>query len=674
MQQITYNTAEALASISKFYSERDIKIGINAQPMTDGETIWVPPLPNELTKEELATLRAYIDHEAAHIRYGSFKPVRDREGGKLRGRKFSAMLEIVRRYGEAGRIMLNGLDDARIEHCICEEFSGATFDKLHDDFKQKRYEPDSVQALVHAIYMNSRHGWGHHPDCHQWESTLDPWKEKIMKAHKAKGIQGIYEIACEICDGLASDSGEGDSGGDDDSGSEPDDSKDTGDTGDTGDSGGSGDSGDSGDSDDPGDGEGGEPDDSASADGDGDCDGGEAADGSDSGGDSGDGGGDDASSSDDATDATDGGGDGSEQSSDPGGSNSAGDAGGADNGKSSIDRINESGEEATDAKYSMVDSLKESDDGTRDRMTMDDYSMKGGTTRWGASSGDCFVEYGGQENIRSQHRAGYMRGSILGRLVKSRISSASMSGKSAPRGSGQNIHRGSLARFASGMTNRILQRDIIDIEVATDVVILADVSASVSHEDYLAMANAMGCLDRGLCMAGASVGIVTFGSHIRMIKPLSPSPLRKIAFPDQEGATDTGHAMIAAHGMLCQGNNPRKICVVLTDGVPGGYIVEEGNRSRKVGSPCIQAMRMYHRSGFELLPLPFSAGMSNASLGHVARRMRTNAADYGPRWAPIWPFVQYMADHGVFVGDVEKSPRDIAKMILEFKGDLRNYV
>jgi hypothetical protein len=670
---IKYKTATVLAGLAKFYSRKNVQLLAGSSPKTNGSTIWVPTLPAELTLKQLRTLRCYIDHEAAHIRMGSFKSFRKQRPDGRGMPSLTAMVHMEQHFpGSVGKMVLNALEDARIEQQMADEFDGVDFTEMHADFCEEDLgEPTEMRALIHMLYLNSRLGWGHHPACEYWEGVLDSVKREIMKAHKAGCVRDIYDIAIKVMEALASappppepeeeDEGDGEGEG-----------ADVNETSESESGEGEGDESDSDTDDESGDGGNSDTDDESGDDGDSDSDGeGEGEDGNESDGESG-------NSTGEANESSGEGGESNATGDSEGDATETGSGGGGPSSPTKPSSLHESLEQrnpddsASESTGSgaMADSLKPSDG--EETMSPEAYSDAGGT----AKHQDYVDEPDPNWAANSPYAKGSLKGSMLGRLIKAKIISHQNTGHTPPRYSGSNVHRGNLAKFASGMTGRVLTRNIEEEDVSADVVLCLDISGSIGYAAYEGLFNTAGCIDRALTMGGASVGVIFFGENIVTAKPLSTKPARSLRHPAQEGNTDTGNAMITASEMLAAGSGNRKICVVLTDGHPGA-VTDEFH-----GSPCDAGMRRLYELGSELICIPFDT--TKAALDNARRKIhretetRNNTPEnreaYARYLAPINNFIKYMVDHGVYVSDIERSPRTIAKQIMEFRGDLRRYL
>ena len=87
--------------------DRNIRV-LDGPPCTDGHNVYLPGIKPRLTTTEALILRGYFDHEVAHIRYGSFRPIR------LAASKPSQEVHN----------MFNAVEDLRIEACSKAELPG----------------------------------------------------------------------------------------------------------------------------------------------------------------------------------------------------------------------------------------------------------------------------------------------------------------------------------------------------------------------------------------------------------------------------------------------------------------------------------------------------------------------------------------------------------------------
>lgn len=84
-----------------------VKIHIGGEDAkTDGKTIYLPSMPEDIDQEMLETARGYVDHEAAHIRHTDFEQLKAARLNKLECWLF------------------NAIEDWRVEKKICELYPG----------------------------------------------------------------------------------------------------------------------------------------------------------------------------------------------------------------------------------------------------------------------------------------------------------------------------------------------------------------------------------------------------------------------------------------------------------------------------------------------------------------------------------------------------------------------
>jgi cobalamin biosynthesis protein CobT len=82
------------------------------QCCTDGKTIYLPALPEEMPKDLYLALRGYLDHEAAHIVFSSDSRV---------------LREFEAKWGKAGGFFLNMLEDVRVEDAMRRKYPGSGY-------------------------------------------------------------------------------------------------------------------------------------------------------------------------------------------------------------------------------------------------------------------------------------------------------------------------------------------------------------------------------------------------------------------------------------------------------------------------------------------------------------------------------------------------------------------
>lgn len=98
----------------------DVHIG-GTKAMTDGNFVYLPSIPaGDYDESEVACVRGFVDHEAAHGRYTDFSVTRGRSKYAKRFRSDKHFAALV-----------NGMEDVRIESLTHEEFPGAKTNLAH---------------------------------------------------------------------------------------------------------------------------------------------------------------------------------------------------------------------------------------------------------------------------------------------------------------------------------------------------------------------------------------------------------------------------------------------------------------------------------------------------------------------------------------------------------------
>lgn len=106
----------SVAAARTFGRKGEVNVVFTGQSaMTDGNTIYIPALDQTKTIDETTArvTRGFIDHEAGHLRHTDMAAfTTEMEAAKKRGDKFFGML-------------LNCIEDVRIEDCVRSEYLGA---------------------------------------------------------------------------------------------------------------------------------------------------------------------------------------------------------------------------------------------------------------------------------------------------------------------------------------------------------------------------------------------------------------------------------------------------------------------------------------------------------------------------------------------------------------------
>ena len=126
-------THEITESSSVFGRKHDISVAFGGdQPCTDGSTIYLPELASnqDMTDEQVRVTRGFVDHEAGHVRHTNFNVVK------------RANAEFRKTNNKLMPILVNALEDVRLERRVMEEYPGA----------QKNFT--SMATAINKIYLD----------------------------------------------------------------------------------------------------------------------------------------------------------------------------------------------------------------------------------------------------------------------------------------------------------------------------------------------------------------------------------------------------------------------------------------------------------------------------------------------------------------------------------------
>lgn len=113
-----------------------------ASCQTDGETIYLPSLPEDMPEDLLGALRGWADHECSHALFTQVEV-----GG-----------EFSKKHGPAAFSILNTLEDARIERLMSEKYPGSGINIRNGiDYVTGKGTPgDPFKALTWALYFRAK--------------------------------------------------------------------------------------------------------------------------------------------------------------------------------------------------------------------------------------------------------------------------------------------------------------------------------------------------------------------------------------------------------------------------------------------------------------------------------------------------------------------------------------
>jgi len=107
---------------------------------TDGNTIYLPGLPDEIPDELFRAIRGHIDHESAHI---------------LAKSDFKGIRPFVEKYGQAAFQIYNALEDVRVERVMQGIYPGST-ENLSNGYeyavRQAPADADLLWQVAAALY------------------------------------------------------------------------------------------------------------------------------------------------------------------------------------------------------------------------------------------------------------------------------------------------------------------------------------------------------------------------------------------------------------------------------------------------------------------------------------------------------------------------------------------
>ncbi len=109
---------------------------------TDGETIYLPSLPEDVPEDLLGALRGWADHECSHALFTQISV----------GAKFT------KKHGPRAFSILNTLEDVRVEHLMAEKYPGAGVNirRAYRYLTSKGKPPEAFKALVWALYSRAK--------------------------------------------------------------------------------------------------------------------------------------------------------------------------------------------------------------------------------------------------------------------------------------------------------------------------------------------------------------------------------------------------------------------------------------------------------------------------------------------------------------------------------------
>ena len=206
-------THEITESSSVFGRKHDISVAFGGdQPCTDGSTIYLPELASnqDMTEEQVRVTRGFVDHEAGHVRHTNFNVVK------------RANAEFRKTNNKLMPILVNALEDVRLERRVMEEYPGAkknftsmatAINKIYlDQYKEMmKTDPAAAQAKAglkawigpFAITWAGRLDYGEDTSRECLETLPDPaFQEQCIEwaeeAARCKDTSAIVRLAKKI--------------------------------------------------------------------------------------------------------------------------------------------------------------------------------------------------------------------------------------------------------------------------------------------------------------------------------------------------------------------------------------------------------------------------------------------------------------------------------------------
>lgn len=155
---------------------------------TDGHTIYLPGLPDDLPDEIVGTIRGFLDHETGHVA----------------GRSNFRIAKLFKtRYGDDGFTFLNMLEDLRVEEYMRQRFPGCRRN-LEQVYKtscseaEKASAAESVPVLKQLAFGICSRG-NHYPDLTfvspKVYETLDMISDEVEKASTRRNTKEVARLA-----------------------------------------------------------------------------------------------------------------------------------------------------------------------------------------------------------------------------------------------------------------------------------------------------------------------------------------------------------------------------------------------------------------------------------------------------------------------------------------------
>ncbi|MCK4374872.1 MAG: hypothetical protein KAX19_06060, partial [Candidatus Brocadiae bacterium] len=176
---------------------------------TDGRTIYLPSLPDNVPEQLLGAIRGWADHECAHAIY-----TQTRLGP-----------EFQKEHGTEAFSILNALEDARVERLMGRRYPGARLNLEEGfGFVGARAEKGQLRArspfdqFTAALYTRASHRRDQRWISRQGYQLVDLCEEELSELSSCRRTRDVAQVALKIWEKLrAAFEGEADAGPDVDS-------------------------------------------------------------------------------------------------------------------------------------------------------------------------------------------------------------------------------------------------------------------------------------------------------------------------------------------------------------------------------------------------------------------------------------------------------------------------
>lgn len=153
---------------------------------TDGRTIWLPALPENISESLWGLVRGELDHETAHILFSDFT-------GKMK--------DFRQTWGDFGFDLLNVIEDVRVNHAMQKEYPGSRQNILHSIHEIIKDHPiDQMPLEVRFLCSLFLAGMGLPYDAYGNDAgeLVDLFQQEIKQFKSLKSTDQACEMAESI--------------------------------------------------------------------------------------------------------------------------------------------------------------------------------------------------------------------------------------------------------------------------------------------------------------------------------------------------------------------------------------------------------------------------------------------------------------------------------------------